>query len=339
MIRTSNAFPPISIVVVNYNGRPFLKKCLTSLMNSNYPVDLEIILVDNGSDDDSANFVKKFFPSVKLEESKVNLGYAGGCNRGAKLATFDYIVFMNSDIEVSEKWLEPLVKKCSDPDVAVCGGKILLNNTRNRIYSTGGVVNIFSIPIDRGLQEEDKGQYDALEDMAYVSGAAMMVDRSVFEKLGGFDEDFFAFCEEVDFCFRSRLSGFRVVYVPSSTIFHVFGGTFGKPSASRSFYGFRNMFITLFKVFELRNLIWMLPINLTFRLFESVILTSLGRGNYLFSFKESISSFFLNFRKNLGKRKKIQSNRKVRDLIILKFFLALRFQKCLFRKVIFRCVL
>ncbi|MCW3976170.1 MAG: glycosyltransferase family 2 protein [Candidatus Bathyarchaeota archaeon] len=337
--RSNFKFPRVSIIVVNYNGKPFLKKCFSSLMKSIYPEDFEVIMVDNASKDGSVEFVSRFYPSVKIEKSSTNLGYAAGCNRGAKLAKYEYMVFMNNDIEVTRKWLLPLVQICSDPEVAICGGKILLNRPRNQLYSAGGVLNLFSIPVDRGFFEEDRGSFDRLENVAYVSGAALMVDRYIFEKLGGFDDDFFAFCEEVDLCLRSWISGYRVVFVPSSIVYHIFGGSFGKPSAFRNFFGVRNMLFTMIKIFELKNLMWLLPINLAFRFFEVFILTLLGKRDYLFYFKASVISVLLGLGSFIEKREKVQKSRLIGDFVILKFFRSLKWLKYLFKKAIFQSVL
>jgi len=296
-------------------------------------------MLDNASEDDSVNFVSENFSSVKIERSGVNLGYAGGCNRGASIAKGDFLVFVNSDVEVSRDWLDPLVEICSKPDVAVCGGKMLIEETRNMIYSAGGALNLFSVPIDRGIFETDCGQFDKLEDVAYVSGAALMVDREVFETLGGFDSRFFAFCEEVDLCLRAWISGYRVVYTPSSVVYHIFGGSFGRPSPRRRFFGVRNMILTLVKIFRFRNLLWLLPIYLVFRFFEAVILALSGRGGYLTSFVSAVASAFSEFNMVLHKRRRVQEGRRVDDRTALRFIVPLRYLKWLLRGGVFRSIL
>jgi GT2 family glycosyltransferase len=147
-----NIVPNISIVVVNHNGRHLLEKCFASLMKTTYP-NIEIIMVDNASKDDSVNFVSNTFPSVKIQRCVTNLGYAGGCNKGASIAKGDYIVFMNNDIEVSKGWIKSLIKTCLRPDVAICGGKLLFSEKKDHLYSAGGMLNPFSMPIDRGFSE------------------------------------------------------------------------------------------------------------------------------------------------------------------------------------------
>ncbi|MCW4033042.1 MAG: glycosyltransferase family 2 protein [Candidatus Bathyarchaeota archaeon] len=327
----------ISIIIVNHNGRHLLEKCLSSLIESAYP-NIEIIMVDNASEDDSLDFVSQNFPSVNVLQSKMNLGYAGGCNKGAKFAKGEYIIFMNNDVQVSKDWIEPLVGVCSRHDVTICGGKILFGKTKDRLYSAGGALNLFSVPIDRGFLEMDRGQFDRPEDVAYVSGAALMIEKKTFDELGGFDAKYFAYCEEVDLCLRAWLSGFRVVYVPSSVVYHDFGGSFGRPSPFRRFFGVRNMAFTLIKVLSLKNLILLLPVFLSFRLFEGIVLAMSGKRGYLLSFKSAIASVFSNFRDILSKRKRVQENRRVNDKRILRFFLHIRWMTFIFKKNILRSV-
>jgi GT2 family glycosyltransferase len=333
----ANIVPSISIVVVNHNGKHLLEKCFASLMKTTYP-NIEIIMVDNASKDDSVNFVSNTFPSVVIQRCVTNLGYAGGCNKGASISQGDYIVFMNNDIEVSRDWIKPLIKVCLKPDVAICGGKILFSEKKDHLYSAGGMLNPFSMPIDRGFSEADKGQFDRKKDVAYVSGAALMVDKKAFEMLGGFDANYFAYCEEVDLCLRAWLSGFRVVYVPSSVVYHDFGGSFGRPSPFRRFFGVRNMAFTLIKVLSLKNLILLLPVFLSFRLFEGIVLAMSGKRGYLLSFKSAIASVFSDFRDILSKRKKVQENRRVNDKRILRFFLHIRWMTFIFKKNILKSV-
>ncbi len=330
--------PHVSIVIVNHNGRRFIDRCISSLMKSDYR-DLEVIMVDNASEDDSVDLVSRSFPSVKVIRNDTNLGYASGCNRGAYAAAGDYVVFMNSDIEVSREWLGPLLETCSRPNVAVCGGKMLLQDRRSQIYSAGGALNFLSVPIDRGFFDIDSGQFDRREDVGYVSGAAMMVNRGVFEKLGGFDGGYFAYCEEVDLCLRAWIAGYRVVYEPTSIVYHVFGGSFGRPSPRRMFFGVRNMMFTLVKTYRLRNLFWLLLIYLVFRLSEAMILTLTGRGGYLKSFVSSIASTLSKSQMALEERRKMQKNRRVDDAAVLRFVASPEHLKWVLKGAVFRSVL
>jgi GT2 family glycosyltransferase len=296
-------------------------------------------MVDNASVDDSVDFVSRNFPSVKIERSKVNLGYAGGCNRGASLATGGLVVFLNSDVEVSREWLGPLVEACSRPGAAVSGGKMLFQDFRDRVYSAGGVLNLFSVPIDRGFLEMDVGQFDTQEDMAYVSGAAMMVDREIFKMLGGFDSSYFAYCEEVDFCLRAWIAGYHVAYTPSSIVYHAFGGSFGRPSPRRRFLGVRNMIYTLVKVFKLKNLSWLLLIYIAFRFSESVILALSGRAGYLRSFISAVASVPSELPRVLEERRRAQKSRRVDDSAVLRFIVSPAHLKWLLKRAVFRSIL
>ncbi len=216
--------PLVSIVVVNYNGRKYLKKCFGALLKLNYPGNkIEILMVDNCSDDDSVNFVKKNFPKVKILKNDIN-NYARANNLGAKKAKGDFIAFINNDVQVHRNWLVELINVMHrEKRLGIAGGKILFID--GRIYSTGHEEYPNFYWGDRGFRHEDKGQYEHIEEVPSLCGAAVLFRKSCLDEIGLFDEDFIMYLEDVDICFRCSKNKWKVLYVPKSIAKHHFRGT------------------------------------------------------------------------------------------------------------------
>lgn len=212
-------------------------------------------MADNGSTDESLALLERDFPSVGRIILDRNYGFAGGYNRALEQVEADYFVLLNSDVETSEGWLQPLLTLLdSDPSIAAVGPK-LLSQADPAFFeyagACGGFVDYLGYPFCRGriLQcvERDEGQYDDARDVFWVSGAAFCCRADIFRKLGGFDEDFFAHMEEIDLCWRMQLAGYRVRIEPNSWVRHLGGGTLAAGSPTKIFYNHRNNLAMLYK--------------------------------------------------------------------------------------------
>lgn len=214
----------VDIVVVNWNTKDILARCLDSiLLHTDYPY--HVYAVDNGSTDGSQEYLAGLsHPQVTVILNQENLGYSGGCNRGARAGNGRYIIFLNSDVIVTPGWLTPLVRCMeSDPRIAVVGPKTV--DKQNRITGAG-VVGTYAKPQLRGFLEPDApGKFDQVEDCLSVSGAAYMIRRDLIPVLGLFDERFFFYYEETDYSYNAKSHGYRVVYCPESKIYHLFGAS------------------------------------------------------------------------------------------------------------------
>ncbi|MGD0081492.1 MAG: glycosyltransferase family 2 protein [Methanoregula sp.] len=252
------SYPPlISVVIVNFNGQRFLSDCFSSLFRETYP-KFEVILIDNASRDGSVEFVREKFPDVKIFVQKSNLGFAGGANSGIRKAQGEFIFTLNNDTMVSAGCLDELIKPMmEDPGVGVCASKMVFPD--GRINSTAICISRSGAAWDRGIFEEDHGQYDRKEEVFGACAGAALYRKAMLDQIGLFDEDFFAYMEDVDLAFRARLSGWTCIYVPTATIIHKHGGTSGFNSDLSIYYRNRNVVWTVVKNFPVKMLIAYLP--------------------------------------------------------------------------------
>ena len=211
--------PLISVVIVNFNGRNFLKNCLSALHSQTYS-PLEVILVDNASTDGSIGFVQEQFPWVALCPQQENLGFAGGSNAGIREAGGEFILTLNPDTIPSPDFIEQLARPMSaDPMTGMCASKMLLPD--GRINSTGICISRSGAAWDRGMNMPDQGQFDEGGEVFGPCGGAALYRRAMLDETGDFDEDFFLYMEDVDLAFRGRLSGWKCSYVPGARVMHI----------------------------------------------------------------------------------------------------------------------
>jgi len=239
--------PLISIIIVNWNRKELLKKCLQSVIAQTY-TNKEIVVVDNASTDGSADFVKIQFPTIKIIASKENLGFAKGNNVGIQTAQGDYVALINNDATLDAKWLAELVKSTKDsPDAAMFGSKVLYAHNKKFINSTGNLIYGDLTIANRGIGKEDKGQYNIKDEVFGPYGAAALYKKSVIENVGLFDEDYFMYGEENDLNWRVRLAGWICMYVPTAICYHLRDSPTGIGFVNKLYYTERNRIWTLIK--------------------------------------------------------------------------------------------
>lgn len=244
----------VAVVILNWNGKNFLEKFLPSVVacNSSYA---EIIIADNASKDDSIDFLKKNYPQLRIIQNANNRGFAKGYNDALKQVQAEYYVLLNSDVEVTDGWLDAVIKLMdSDKSIAACQPKIKAYNNKSSFEyagAAGGFIDKYGYPFCRGriLEkiEEDKGQYDDVREIFWATGACMFVRAECYHRIEGLDEDFFAHMEEIDLCWRLKNFGYKIMYCPHSTIYHVGGGTLSKNSPKKTFLNFRNNLMLICK--------------------------------------------------------------------------------------------
>jgi GT2 family glycosyltransferase len=243
-----------AVVILNWNTEGFLREFLPGLLRSVEKVEgAEVIVADNASTDGSIDAMKKEFPQVKTLQFEKNFGFTGGYNKAFSQIDSEYFVLINSDIEVTEDWLEPLVNWMdTHPECGACAPKLHSWQDRDRFEyagAAGGYIDRFGYPFCRGRVlkrlETDKGQYDSPSDVLWATGACLMVRSSVYRDLRGLDERFFAHMEEIDLCWRMQLKGHKVTVVPDSLVYHVGGGTLPATSPFKLFLNYRNNLLML----------------------------------------------------------------------------------------------
>lgn len=245
----------IAVVILNWNGLPMLQAYLPTLVARTTCSGAFIVVADNGSADGSVAWLKENWPSVRTIQLDRNYGFTGGYNRALREVDADYYVLLNSDVEVGEHWLEPLAAFMEEnPDVGVCQPKIRSVARRDAFEyagAAGGFIDRYGYPFCRGRIlshiETDAGQYDEPVECFWASGACMMVRSALYHHLDGLDEAFFAHMEEIDFCWRVKLLGYRIWCVPDSTVWHVGGGTLPNDSPRKLYFNYRNNLLMLYK--------------------------------------------------------------------------------------------
>jgi GT2 family glycosyltransferase len=308
------AYSKVAIVILNWNGKKYLEQFLPKLIEFSQYDDVKIYIADNGSKDDSIDFLKKNYPGIELILFNENYGFTGGYNKALQLISAQYFIIVNSDIEVTENWIHPVINYMdSHSDVAASQPKI--RSFTNKEYfeyagAAGGYLDKFGYPFCRGrilkFHEKDTGQYDELDEIFWATGACMFARNDLFIKTGGFDEDFFAHMEEIDLCWRFKNAGYKIVYIPQSTVYHVGGGTLPNDSPNKLYLNYRNNLFLLYKNLASSELI--------LTIFQRLLLDGLSGLAYFFSgrfiqswmvFKAHLS-FYASIRKMHRKRDKKQ---------------------------------
>ena len=243
-----------AVVILNWNTEGFLREFLPGLLRSVEKVEgAEVIVADNASTDGSIKVMQEEFPQVRTIMLEKNFGFTGGYNKAFEQIDSDLFVLINSDIEVTDGWLEPLVRWMQEhPECGACAPKLHSWQEREKFEyagAAGGCLDLFGYPFCRGrilkTLETDHGQYDSPADVFWATGACQMVRSSLYRELGGLDDRFFAHMEEIDLCWRMQLAGYKVTVVPESMVYHVGGGTLPATSPFKLYLNFRNNLMML----------------------------------------------------------------------------------------------
>lgn len=244
----------VAVVILNWNGKSFLEQFLPSIVKNSIE-EADVIVADNFSSDDSIHFIKENYPQVKILPLEANYGFAGGYNRALKKLTYPYYVLLNSDVEVTENWLSPMIKMLNkDSSIAACQPKIKAYHNKSHFEyagAAGGFIDKYGYPFCQGrifdTIEEDIGQYETEKEIFWASGASLFIRSEFYHKAGGLDEFFFAHMEEIDLCWRIKNMKGRIMYCPKSTVYHVGGGTLNKTKPKKTFLNYRNNLLMLHK--------------------------------------------------------------------------------------------
>ena len=254
------------MVILNYNGKKFLEEFLPNVIANTNADMADVIVADNASTDGSKEFMREHFPAIRLIDNGSNGGFATGYNLALRQIEAEYFVLLNSDIEVTPGWIEPVVELMdAHPEIAACQPKILSYCERNKFEyagAAGGFIDRYGYPFCRGrvfqTLEEDRGQYDDVCEVFWATGACLFVRADLYLKHGGLDDSFFAHMEEIDFCWRMKNLGYKIFCCPQSTVYHIGGGTLPKSSSRKTYLNFRNNLSLLYKNLPQSRVFWVI---------------------------------------------------------------------------------
>lgn len=300
----------IAIVILNWNGKQLLEQFLPSVIQ--YSHGAKVYLVDNASTDSSVQFVEGKYPDVNIIKHNENFGFAEGYNKALEHIGEPILCLLNNDVEVTHQWLDPILRVFnSDNNIGIIQPKLLDYNNRQRFeYSgaAGGFIDRYGYPFCRGRVfnhiEDDNGQYNDTKEILWASGACFFIKNSVYKKLNGFDDSFFAHMEEIDLCWRAFNENIKTLYVGTSEVYHVGGATLNNQNPQKTYLNFRNSLYTLVKNTDK---------HLLGRLFVRMVLDGIAGLRFVLQFKlmhfvailKAHGSFYLNFSRLLKERKQL----------------------------------
>mgnify|MGYP006285359783 CR=1 FL=1 len=305
--------PAVAVVILNFNGKQWLERFLPELRQSTYD-NFSIVVADNGSTDGSLAFLAEVYPDIRRIDLDGNHGFAQGYNLALDQIDSDYFVLLNSDVEVTPAWMDPIVELLErDQTIAACQPKIRSFTQRSSFEyagASGGWIDFLGYPFCRGrifsVCEEDKGQYDNTQEIFWASGAALFIRADLFRAIGGFDPDYFAHAEEIDLCWRLKRAGYKIMVRPRSVVYHVGGGTLNYNTPRKTYLNFRNTLFTVLKNEPLTKLLWLLPARLLLDGLAGVLFLAQGKLAHIGSIVRAHWAFFTRIPQTWRKRKQCQ---------------------------------
>ena len=304
----------VAVVILNWNGRELLEKFLPSVVKYSSS-HAQVFVIDNASNDNSISFLKENYPGVQLVQNPRNEGFAKGYNNGLRHIHAEYYILLNSDVEVTENWIQPVVTLMeSDKKIASCQAKI--RDYKNKALfeyagAAGGFIDKYGYAFCRGRIfdsfETDTGQYDDQKEIFWATGACMFIRSESYLKAGGFDEDFYAHMEEIDLCWRLKNSGYKIMYCPQSVVYHLGGATLSKIDPHKTYLNFRNNLILFFKNHS-SSYFWMkLFLRMTFDGIAAIKFFLGGQFAHFAAVLKAHWHFYFLFFQTLGKRKALKA--------------------------------
>lgn len=305
----------VAVVILNWNGKTLLEKFLPKVVA--YSPNATIYIADNASTDNSVPFVSTNFPQVKIIRNQINGGYAKGYNDALQNLSEDLFILLNSDVEVTENWLKPIVLKFhQNQNLAAAQPKILDYNSKNTFEyagAAGGFIDKYGFPYCRGrifeTLEKDTGQHDQDIPVFWASGACLCIRAKDFKKAGGFDEAYFAHQEEIDLCWRLHSMNREILCISSAQVYHVGGATLAASHPKKTFYNFRNSLFNLYKNIAGMRSFKIIFLRLCLDGLAGIRFLLKGNFNHCFAIIQAHFSFYGNLNKMRKKRKKYSSNK------------------------------
>lgn len=323
-----NKLEKVTIIVSNYNGKAFLEDCFTSMKKLDYP-SFDVIMTDDCSTDSSVEYVKKNFPWVKVIANKKNLGVPISFNNAVKQSKTELLVKVDNDVTFDKEWLKKMVETLNNDAKIGVVGSLILNYGEKDVQDIGSNIDMFGYQMNYTTLDGLPKKEEKLKEVFYVSGCSMLFRKNIFEKAGGFDEEYFLYKDDLDLCWRIKMLDFKIVTDLESKIYHKSGVTAGgqikldqkgkyHTSAKKRFFGERNTLRTLLKNYSTISLIKVLPFYFLIALGETIVFCLIGRFDVSKSYFNAILWNIKNFSGTIRLRKKIQTIRVVSDKEIMK---------------------
>jgi len=311
----SHALPFVSICILNYNGRPYIKECLASVYDMDYPKEnFEVVFIDNASTDNSAELVKNNFPTAKITQFPKNYGFAEAYNKTIKNLDSRYFALLNIDTKVTRNWLIELVKAMnSGGDIAACGSKMLFFDRPHLINHAGGQITLAGLGYDIGFGRQDQSVFNAPGPVSAACGGAMLIKKEPWVDAGGFDPGYFMYFEDIDFCWRCWLYGYKVLYVPASIVYHKYSGITGRGSSSKIYFTQKNHLLNIFKNLELHNAVKGLIVSLCLDCIKIADFLLHLEFKKICSLLKGDIAFLSSINATIKKRKVVQGKRRLSD--------------------------
>ncbi|WP_158799472.1 glycosyltransferase family 2 protein [Pedobacter sp. L105] len=305
--------PNVAVVILNWNGKELLSRFLPSIVRSRYP-NLQLIVGDNASSDDSVDFIRSNFPMVSVLVNDQNYGFAEGYNRILQQVDADYYILLNSDVEVPENWIEPVIQVMETNErIAAAQPKIKWQKDKSKFEyagAAGGFMDSNAFPFCRGRifdhLETDNGQYDDAKEIFWAGGAAFFIKRKQWEETGGLDPDLFAHMEEIDLCWRLKNLGYQIAYCPGAEVYHVGGATLDAENPYKVFLNFRNNLIIMQKNLPAGEAAWKIAMRMTIDFIALLQFVLKGKFKFARAVNKAHYQFVKSRKRTAAKRGKTQ---------------------------------
>ncbi|MFO7655736.1 MAG: glycosyltransferase family 2 protein [Bacteroidales bacterium] len=310
-----------AIVILNWNGKKFLERFLPSVISNSNGNGFAVYIADNGSTDESLPWLEENYPLVRLIRLDKNYGYAQGYSLALQQIEAEYFVLLNSDVEVTPHWVSPIIELMdNDKSIAACMPKIK-SFQNNELFeyagAAGGFIDRYGYPFCRGrilnVIEKDQGQYNDITEIFWASGACMFLRASLYFEAGGLDAGFFAHMEEIDLCWRMKRLGYKVMYSPEVTVYHVGGGTLPNNTPHKIYLNYRNNLYLLYKNLASEKLFTTLFMRMILDGISSCLYIMQGKFSFFWSVLRAHAAFYLSIRELCKKRKIFNKNEKIRN--------------------------
>ncbi len=301
--------PSVAVVILNWNGKALLEQFMPSVVKSVYP-NLQLIVGDNNSTDDSVAFLKSNYPDVRIIVNDHNYGFAEGYGKVLEQVDADYFILLNSDVEVPTNWIQPVIDAMEmDSNIAVAQPKIKWQKNKSQFEyagAAGGYLDLHGFPFCRGrlfdTVEMDTNQYEDQKEIFWASGAALFIRSKCWKEAGGLDPDFFAHMEEIDLCWRLKNLGYKVIYCPTAEVYHVGGGTLNANNPYKTYLNFKNNLVIMQKNLPLNDAYSRIFIRMCLDFIAWIHFVVQGKTDFAFSINKAHLHFLQNLSRNGRKR-------------------------------------